>query len=852
MRRRFFTFIAASGIAIVTGLAIFASPAAAAAAATTPPSNPSQFICGTNSGSINTGSNSANNYLPINRWGSAAGGDLHTDLAGGILGSVGSLPNTIQRNFVISSMMSVGNALWAVGADLTQMASQFCFANEAGFQADQIASGLGNAITQSGVIALLLVIMLIGVIWKASRGTERPTAKIVRSIIILVIFSVMVAGASSTINAGPFGGGTVYGTLSPGWLTTKLFGAVSNVASYPVAAISTSAQSIATATPSNTPTTGFNCAAYSHELIKQYMASYGPGAMTSSQATVPIAVNDMWMNSGLQSYIDAQFGASNNYGQNVYCHLLDQSTGVKSQSQSGIVQLAGGAPPPPSGASLAFPPPGAPNQTVDASMIGWAACNYSGGAWSVNPEWSGVQNPGQSPGLISTGISLGTFGAVGGGNTGGGPITNQDCNQWWTSSAIPGPMNWGSSANNIVSATSSSPQVANFLLNFHGDQNGAATITAIGFAIASVVVFGVFVILAGAVILAKFALLILMAIFVIFLLVDLFPSNGPSKAVGYAKHALSYMILATGAQIVLTMVAIFTGLIANLGTSVSGQGSLLSIIWLSFAPVAAVLVIHHLFKALKAPSPFKMTSALAWGAAASGVGVGLGAGIDNMLNRGKQRVKGAAADQTVGRGKRAFGAARNERPVGSMKPKDDPNAPKQTLVDGTKPGPKDGQDGVDNATETPSSTQAPEKVPSMAQRRTDALKRERAGRNALRAEQGGVAKRVSDRAALAMERFRARPIRKSLGIAAAGLGAMAFPFGAVPALGIIAAGYAAHKAKQAKAERPALRAERRREYEEAMLRSEAEARQSQDRGSALGAPEQPLGGRNDGTAEPTT
>jgi hypothetical protein len=840
---------AAVALAVAVPLILVAAAPSAAAAAPQPPTQSSGLICQSQQ-SVSTGKYSSANLLPINRWGSAAGGDMHTDLAGGVLGSITSLPESIQRNFIISTAMSVGNALWGAGADLTEMASAFCFSHQAGLQADQIASGLGSALSNSGIFVILAVLSFGVLAWRAVRRAEQPFGKMLRFAVFAGVFSAMVAGASAS-------NGSSFGTFSPGWFTTNLYGAVSNVASYPVAAISSVASKLAASGSSITGITsnagGMTCASYVNELLTQYEQSYGQGVFTNAQATVPMSLNAMWMQSGLQSYIAAQFGNGNSYGQDTYCHLLDDEVGVKASSQKGIVYGAGGSPAPVPGASLAFASPGSSNQTVDESIIGWAACRYSGGHWSVAPGWAQVTAP----------ATTGAFGSLVGDGPGGGTFTPQACQQWWSTNSGSGtPFDWSSSASNIVTATASQPAVANFLLNFHGDQNGNATVAALGFALASVVVFAVFAVLAGAVVMAKFALLILMALFVVFLVVDLFPSSGgQSKSLAFARQALAYMILATGAQIILTLVAIFTGFISQLGTSVSGAGSLLSIVWLSFAPVAAIFVLHHLFKSLRVPSPFKLTSGLAWGAAAGGIGAGIGAGLEGMLSRGRRAATSAVADQTIGRARRSYGAPRSERPVNAMRPGEDPltrrqarsasdagtqDTPTGETVNGAPTTGPTGETvngapttgptpGARTETTSPAVVAGPEGAAgqdewtSYTRRRAQTVAQERIGRKLMREDATShghtLGARVSDRAALAMERFRTKPIRNALKLAGAGVAAMAIPFGMAPALGIVTAAYAIHKAKQARAERPILRAERRNAYVQAAMRQQAKAEQ---------------------------
>ncbi len=93
---------------------------------------------------------------------------------------------------------------------------------------------------------------------------------------------------------------------------------------------------------------------------------------------------------------------------------------------------------------------------------------------------------------------------------------------------------------------------------------------------------------------------------------------------------------------------------------------MLSVLFTGFAPIAALVVMHHVFKhVIRAPSPFKLTSALAWGAAAGGLGAGLGAGLERRFSHHGRQAGRVAWGQTGGRLGGKFGSARDQR-VGGM------------------------------------------------------------------------------------------------------------------------------------------------------------------------------------------
>jgi len=155
----------------------------------------------------------------------------------------------------------------------------------------------------------------------------------------------------------------------------------------------------------------------------------------------------------------------------------------------------------------------------------------------------------------------------------------------------------------------------------------------------------VFGVLALAIIIAKVAAIVMILVALLVLLIALIPSKGDSnKALAFGKFYVGLTIFAFGIQFLFALISLVTGFLVIAGARQFGAGSILSMIWTGFAPVTAVVVLHLIFtKALKMPSPFKPSAALAYGTAAGGIGAGVGAGIDRLVNRGKSQVKSRAS-----------------------------------------------------------------------------------------------------------------------------------------------------------------------------------------------------------------
>ncbi|MHB1974093.1 MAG: TrbL/VirB6 family protein [Acidimicrobiales bacterium] len=635
-----------------TAPAQLASPAVAQTAQA---SQAGSFICSSNSNS----STSAEDYLPINRWAGATS-EQHTRLSLNIF-NIGNLPDVVQKDFIVAGAQSLGNTFWKAGVGLTEAATRFCFANSVAAKSDGITAALSNALSTSGIIALLLSAAIILVVVRLRRGDGTARQQFVKVLVVLVVFAVMMTGAENTTTGA--NGEVNFGFGSPGWLLTHTYNAVSAIASAPAAAVAGVADQVnfGGATEQKIDAEDpLSCGNYTNNLRRDYANSYGTGATSNIDATVPLALDSMWEQSGLTTYAYSQFGANNDYAPLVYCRLLEANDNVSPHEQVAITDQTPGASAILAGTADSGGPTTAlawasdqnlgasPNDTVDESLVGWAACETNSPSstpmeWSsatgapVASEWASVVNPNASGS---------TYGAT-------GTVTPQLCKAFfdtgWNKLIPQGTaFEWADNPGAISTAATGPGGpfngFADYVNTFHGTSNGSAEMLSIMFLISSTVDLLVFGLMAGAVLVAKFSLLFLMAFAGLFLAISLWPgAASSSRLAGLAKHALSMMLFATGAQLILSIVAITTSIIMDTGSAVAGQGSFLALLWMGIAPIAAIFIVHHLFKqVLKAPSPFKLSSALAWGATAGGVGAGAAIGLDRAVERHRSRAWGIA------------------------------------------------------------------------------------------------------------------------------------------------------------------------------------------------------------------
>ncbi len=634
------------GMFIVAAASLAAAPAASADVppqGTSQASNNGSSICSPpHQVSLGTDQVSNLSLLPIDRWSSAASASQHTRLDA----NFGDMTQKVQRGAIDSMAFAAGNTMWQAATELTGFATRFCLLDTMGLSADKGAATLGNAIMSSGLVAAIVGFGLLLLVWRtARRGSPADMWKnVTKTVIILGLFGILIAGAAQTTgtdpgnnNQGTSNNHTTFGTGSPGWFADRVNRTVSSLASVP--AESLASQSATLVNPDNTDGGSLSCNSYLKNLHDAYTRSYGGSAASNLQAAIPLTLSSMWENSGMVAWRNAQFGAENPYSIQMYCRQLENIAGAKvtlppdtkgTPADLANTQFALSGVNPGSNAnkdSAAWVMPG--GLEVDRAMVAWAACRSAdnGATWTVDPGWANI--------------------------SGDNKITKENCTDWWTkpllgtNSFSPSKtgFNWEDSETDIAQKAAGQPGVQNFLLNWHGNANSAATVVALTFAASSLIILLVFGLLALAIIIAKVAAIVMILVALLVLLIALIPSKGDSnKALAFGKFYVGLTIFAFGIQFLFALISLVTGFLVIAGARQFGAGSILSMIWTGFAPVTAVVVLHLIFtKALKMPSPFKPSAALAYGTAAGGIGAGVGAGIDRLVNRGKSQVKSRAA-----------------------------------------------------------------------------------------------------------------------------------------------------------------------------------------------------------------
>lgn len=551
-------------------------------------------------------------YLPLNRWGDGATGDLHSRLGGKFTDDT---DQKIMRSFQ-GMMLGFGDSMWRVTGGLTEFATTFEILDQVGCTADRAAAGVGDAML-TGIAPLVVVAGIAVLLWRSAKGQEAPGKKVATMVLTLGAFAAMLAGAHATASSGTIS------APSPAYLATTFNDTLTRVATAPTTALTSPNVEVYGKSGTVTDANTLHCRNYVAALRERYIETNGDGS------SVPIAVSAMWEQSGLPAYVAVQYGSKNAYGQRMYCHILDRNAGVTSGKQFAIVKEANSLAAP----SLNLPGSdevdgdggpvselfsGGNNKTEDQAAIFWAACRWTGSEWAVYEGWGddGVSDEGRQ-------------------------ITPEKCSDVWSGWDAEGAgLDWTDSPSQIhdkTSASDSGAAVADYLLVWHGDAYAGSFATAAVYVVASFVVMCVFGMIALGVIVSKILGIVMIVMIFLMMTLALFPSQGDNnKLAKFIKFWLGMTVFSTTLALILSLVALITGFVNAAGLEAFGQGSFLSILWLGFAPVTAVVLLHMVAKhAIGMPSPFKPSGALAWGAAAGATGAGLGVGLDRMARRGR-------------------------------------------------------------------------------------------------------------------------------------------------------------------------------------------------------------------------
>jgi len=642
-------------------------------------------VCDANAGERGT----ASRLLPLTRW-NAATLEFHSRIGSDMWDQ---LQNKITRDAVFRTNMGIGNSMWASATTLTVQAINFCILDSAGAIADKSAAKIGGAIADSPLFVTIIVVMLAFFLFQAARTGQNPMKQIVSKLIIAGVFAIMLTGAQGSHGGENFdGSGVAYkpGFGSPGWFAVTTTNALQAVASAPLAVTTLDlSKDTKNYFPGySKPQSSFDCRYFVSALNKAYTDEYKISHKPSMNASIPLMMSDMWVPAGLGAWTTAQFGDGNEFGPKIFCFLADRQAGLpagfsqeattgedSTQLEPGRMQFAAG-----SGNvwkyafdknvaginsigkpgeiefgkryNKSFLVTASDRDEVDKLMVGLATCNVTSGGYTVAPGWDGWKTENNWTKKLGKHIDKRYPDDEG--------QMKEECGRLfgerpeWDGG---GWFDWSDSAHKVkvVIGEGKFFETRDFLLSLHGATPGfAGSSTTMVYAASSVALGFVFIILAVAVILAKATVIIMIMVVLVLLVMALLPTTETGRLGKFVKSFFGVTLFAAFAGLIVSMVALVSKILVDIAATVMSAGSVLLFLWVGFAPVIAIVILHWLFKqVLGLPSPFTIKSALAYGGAAGAMG---GAAIAGG-SRGMEMARNAISSYVGNRAAGARGAS---------------------------------------------------------------------------------------------------------------------------------------------------------------------------------------------------
>ncbi len=572
-------------------------------------------------------------YIPMFRWmGATQSFNYQTDG-----NPVGAAARASERTVYYGLPMMMGNSMWMGASSLLDGAVGFKPMNVVGLQIDKFAAGIGAALIASPLISLAFVLIAFGTIFGLKRG-ERPWRRVWTTSLVAALFFIMVVGSRGSTEVD---GKYQPGAGSPGWFLTSISTTTAEL---------TSSVANALTIPDLGDNASGECSAYTRAIIQS------DPKPPPSGSTAPMA-SALWSQTGLQAWKMAQFGASSskNYMvNNVYCHILDwQYPSLAVDANNKASEIIGRQLKPAPVVDSAALNPGNGEQR-DRSGIAWAVCSWrEESGWSADVAFFTETDDG----TLRWG-KKDSNDTVDGDNDEKAKYESSFCNDWWTTPAAQwksDKFRVGPNSNDVTDfvgdITSQRKQnLITFLNNWQGADNSGIAVT-ISYAFSSFIISLVFLVVAAAVFFVNIAIVVtLLSIFVV-LLVVLFSKNDiEGRLIGFVKNLIGLIVFSSVASLLIAALAVIVQALGAVGKEIFSTSPVAMMVWVGLSPLFALIMLHFVFtKLLRVPSPFKLSSALAWGAAAGAAGGAAGAGVTNALQRGENRAEGAV--------KRAPGAA---------------------------------------------------------------------------------------------------------------------------------------------------------------------------------------------------
>lgn len=638
-------------------------------------------VCGqTSSGDLTQQGKSASEsqrmaqQLPAKRWSNATG-EFHLR-TGGFFDVTGNIMSG-SGNMITGFLIRGGNFLPDLSVTMAEFSGRFCPLNAVGDQVDRAAGSVIKAIFATPVIGFLIIAALLGSVVALARSGRANLSSIGQKILIIALLSVMAGGATAST-----GGGGVYkpGVFSPGWFLTTIDRAMGTLSSVPAAL----SQAVTGSEDGNLDQDMLHCDSFIAGMKNSYRSgSAGNGKVSAgSLSSVPASISATWEQSGMRAWTQAQFG-DNFFAEKVGCRLLEANSGVpftiandkeqkffatgttKAVQENGWRLNRGGSGEvkPEYGRALAWDSDGN-SERMDRKMIAWAACKVDQ-TTNVNLE---------DAGSFTVDTRFWPENKRKDAETSG----REWCVKAFTKPDYDGKdfdIGPGSSEEEKID----DPVARDYVMHIHGRNTGQGMVGAITYLFSGIVFGGMFILMAGGVIVAKLFMIVIILIGTLNLIGALF-GNTMGKALRFFMMAVGICMYTLMVQLAFSTVAAISSLLQGFTSEVlSGT---IAIAWSGLVPVIAMVCVLQALKAMGLPSllnPFaaiSMTNTIAaGGAAAIGAGAGawaskIGSGMAGGFMGGAAGARKGMSDEEAAEANAANKAAAESEAAGGMTPDD--------------------------------------------------------------------------------------------------------------------------------------------------------------------------------------
>ena len=638
-------------------------------------------VCGqTSSGDLTQQGKSASEsqrmaqQLPAKRWSNATG-EFHLR-TGGFFDVTGNIMSG-SGNMITGFLIRGGNFLPDLSVTMAEFSGRFCPLNAVGDQVDRAAGSVIKAIFATPVIGFLIIAALLGSVVALARSGRANLSSIGQKILIIALLSVMAGGATAST-----GGGGVYkpGVFSPGWFLTTIDRAMGTLSSVPAAL----SQAVTGSEDGNLDQDMLHCDSFIAGMKNSYRSgSAGNGKVSAgSLSSVPASISATWEQSGMRAWTQAQFG-DNFFAEKVGCRLLEANSGVpftiandkeqkffatgttKAVQENGWRLNSGGSGEvkPEYARALAWDSDGN-SERMDRKMIAWAACKVDQ-TTNVNLE---------DAGSFTVDTRFWPENKRKDAETSG----REWCVKAFTKPDYDGKdfdIGPGSSEEEKID----DPVARDYVMHIHGRNTGQGMVGAITYLFSGIVFGGMFILMAGGVIVAKLFMIVIILIGTLNLIGALF-GNTMGKALRFFMMAVGICMYTLMVQLAFSTVAAISSLLQGFTSEVlSGT---IAIAWSGLVPVIAMVCVLQALKAMGLPSllnPFaaiSMTNTIAaGGAAAIGAGAGawasrIGSGMAGGFMGGAAGARKGMSDEEVAEANAANKAAAESEAASGMTPDD--------------------------------------------------------------------------------------------------------------------------------------------------------------------------------------